>query len=151
ARSYVNKTVASPPTTYPAPNGSSDGKAALQGNSPFPSDNPTTGCIDIARSSSGRGASDPSTFEYYAYGLDAVGVADYDGGAGPASLSIDEVRKIYNCTFTNWNQVGGANAAIHRYIPQSGSGTRSFFISTVLGGAEPSTTCGAVTEVQENT
>ena len=150
-RTYVNRSVASPPTTYPAPNGSSDGKNALAGNSPFPTDNISTGCIDIARSSSPRGASDPATFKYFAYALDAVSWAHFDGGAAPASLSIDQIQKIYNCTFTNWNQVGGSNAAIHRYIPQAGSGTRQFFIDAVLGGNEPSTACGAVNVVQENT
>ncbi|WUI02376.1 substrate-binding domain-containing protein [Spirillospora sp. NBC_00431] len=150
ARNYVHKLEANQPSTYPAPNGSTDGKNALQGNAPFPSDNLTTGCIDGGRSSSGPSRNDPATFEYYAYALDAVSWAHYETSAAPASLSEAEIQGIYDCTYTNWNQVGGEDAPIHRYIPQSGSGTRSFFIGTVLAGAEPSTACGPVTEIQEH-
>ncbi|MGH3242232.1 MAG: substrate-binding domain-containing protein [Spirillospora sp.] len=150
ARTYVNELEANPPSTYPAPNGSTDGKNALQGNPPYPADNLATGCIDGARSSSGPSSGDPSQFEYYAYALDAVGWAHYETSAAPVSLSVAEIRGIYNCTYTNWNQVGGDDAPIHRYIPQSGSGTRSFFIGTVLNGVEPSTSCGQVTDVQEH-
>src|SRR5206468_3244635 len=115
-----------------------------------PTDNTTTTAIDIARSSSGRGASDPSTFQYYGYALDAVGIASWPGGNSVNHLSVQEIRDIYACTVTNWNQVGGGNASIVRYIPQAGSGTRSFFINTVLGGANPSTSCGTPIEIQEN-
>ena len=43
----------------------------------------------------------------------------------PANLTRAQLQGIYNCTFTNWNQVGGSNGQIERYWPQSGSGTRS--------------------------
>ncbi|MFC5751767.1 substrate-binding domain-containing protein [Actinomadura rugatobispora] len=149
-RAYVDKALApATPPPYPAPNGSSDGKRALQGVAPFPTDNATTGCFDGARSSSGPSSSDPAAFEYYAFGLDAVGVVKFPGSVAPASLSIQEIRDIYSCTKTNWNQVGGGNGTIVRYIPQDDSGTRSFFVNTVLG-AEPSTSCGALKKVQEN-
>ncbi|GAA2418142.1 substrate-binding domain-containing protein [Actinomadura vinacea] len=148
-RTYVNKDEANPPTTYPAPNGSTDGKNALRGVAPFPTDNLTTGCFDAARSSSGPSSSDPAQFEYYAFGLDAVSWARFPGNA-PVSLSIQEIRDIYSCTKTNWNQVGGSAGTIIRYIPQAGSGTRSFFLGTILNNVPPSTNCGPVKEVQEH-
>lgn len=149
-RNYVNKTVAAPPTTWPAPNGSTDGKNALRGADVFPTDNLSTGCIDIARSSSGPAATDPTSFEYYAYALDAVTWASFDGGDAPASLSVDEIRKIYNCEITDWQDVGGQPGTIKRFIPQAGSGTRNFFIQVVLNNVQPSTACGPVPEIQEN-
>ncbi len=137
-----------------APNGSGAGRDALKasvlaGN----------GCIDIARSSSGprpagTGAGqDPTSFEYYAFGLDAVGFSTASTAAPAAGLTLAQLQGIYNCTFTNWNQVGGANQAIERYWPQAGSGTRAFFQSDVLG-FDPtlfsSGSCPAVQLAQEN-
>jgi phosphate transport system substrate-binding protein len=136
-----------------APNGSTAGRDALKasvlaGN----------GCIDVARSSStprpaGTGAGqDLPSFEYYAFGLDALGYSTASSAA-PANLTLAQLQGIYNCTFTNWNQVGGGNQAIERYYPQPGSGTRAFFQSDVLG-FDPSTIsgpgCPPVQLAQEN-
>ncbi len=65
-----------------------------------------------------------------------------------------QLQGIYNCTFTNWNQVGGSSGQIERYWPQAGSGTRSFAQSDLLG-FDPTTisngaTCPAVVLTQEN-
>ncbi len=135
---------------FQAPNGSTAGKAALAlsaGNG--------DGCIDIARSSSPRSSTDPATFEYYAFARDAVSYATFSGGPAPANLTINQLRGIYNCTFTNYNQVGGAAGPIQRYLPQDGSGTRKFFIANVLLGADPTTIsspdCPVVKTFQENT
>ena len=121
--------------TYPpSPNGSTAGRDALKasvlaGN----------GCVDVARSSStprppGTGAGqDLPSFEYYAFGLDALGYSTASTAAPAAGLTLAQLQGIYNCTFTNWNQVGGANQQIERYWPQAGSGTRAFFQSDILG------------------
>ncbi|HET6954383.1 MAG TPA: substrate-binding domain-containing protein [Acidimicrobiales bacterium] len=132
-----------------APNGSTAGRDALK-NSP--------GCIDIARSSSGPRAvgtgagQDPESFQYFAYALDAVGWSSASTAA-PANLTLAQLRGIYNCTFTNWNQVGGADQAIERYYAQPGSGTRAFFQSDVLG-FDPflfsSPSCPLPIDAQEN-
>jgi phosphate transport system substrate-binding protein len=136
-----------------APNGSGAGRDALKA-SVLAGD----GCIDVARSSSGPrptgtgSGQDPASFEYYAFGLDAVGWSSASTAA-PANLTLTQLRGIYNCSFTNWNQVGGSNQAIKRYYPQPGSGTRSFFQSDVLG-FDPftfsSASCPLPVEVQEN-
>jgi phosphate transport system substrate-binding protein len=133
-----------------APNGSSAGRDALR-----TSVNNGDGCIDIARSSSGPRAigQDLATFEYYALALDAVGWASASNRA-PANLTLAQLQGIYNCTFTNWSQVGGTAGPIERYWPQAGSGTRAFFQSDVLG-FDPTTlssaSCPAVQLTQENT
>lgn len=148
-RTYVNGTPAAGQTL--APNGSGAGKTALL-NSAAAGD----GCVDIARSSSGRvttgSTPDPSTLQYFAYARDAVGYATF--GAITGNISVDQLRQIYSCSITNFNQVGGPDVTIQRYLPQTGSGTRTFFINTVLGGADPSTvsnaSCPAVKSFQEN-
>ncbi|GAB2916072.1 substrate-binding domain-containing protein [Rhodococcus aerolatus] len=129
-----------------APAGSGAGKNALRASVAA-----GNGCVDVARSSSGRGSSDPATFEYYAFAKDAVGFATFQQGL---SLTTAQLRGIYNCTLTNFNQVGGPNQQIQRYLPQASSGTRGFFVGTVLGGADPTTvssaSCPAVTIINEN-
>ena len=136
-----------------APNGSGAGRNALRA-SVLADD----GCIDIARSSAGPRAINPSTgdlatFEYYAFALDAVGWSSASTLA-PANLTLAQLRGIYNCTFTNWNQVGGSAGAIQRYWPQSASGTMQFFRDAVLGfDPVPISTgsCPAPVITQENT
>lgn len=137
-----------------APNGSSAGRDALK-TSVIADD----GCVDIARSSApprpvGTGAGqDPASFEYYAFALDALGWSSASTLA-PANLTQAQLQGIYNCTFTNWNQVGGGTGAIERYWPQAGSGTRAFAQSDLLG-FDPTTfsgpSCPAVVLTQENT
>jgi len=142
-RDYVPAGQENPPASYPAPASSGAGKNALKDPA-----NLATACIDIARSSAGRAASDPAEFEYYGYAKDAVSFARFDGAA-PVDLTLAQLRAVYACTVTNWNQVGGADAPIVRYLPPAGSGTRSFFVGTVLG-AEPDTSCGEVKIAAEN-
>lgn len=92
------------------------------------------GCIDISRSSSGPGSvttnptQESTNFEYYAFALDAVSVASSSFKA-PGTLTRAQVQGIYSCAFTDWAQVGGTAGPIQRYLPQSASGTRSFFLS----------------------
>jgi phosphate transport system substrate-binding protein len=132
-----------------APNGSSNGRNALKA-----SVQAGNGCVDIARSSGPPRAigSDLATFEYYAFALDALGWASASTKA-PANLTLTQLRGIYNCTFTNWSQVGGTAGPIERYMPQTGSGTYQFFRDDVLG-FDPvsfsSGSCPALQYTQEN-
>ena len=48
------------------------------------------------------------------------------------SLTMEQLRGIYNGTYANWNQVGGANQPILPYGRQSTSGTYEFFFETVM-------------------
>jgi ABC-type phosphate transport system substrate-binding protein len=119
------------PGTLP-PNGSSAGISALVAD--------TKGCIDSARSSRGRNTSDPANLDFFAWAIDGVSWAHVStGGHAPINLNQSQLQGIYLCTnsgkpqFTNWNQVGGSTAPIIRYLPQTGSGTLSFFETKVLG------------------
>ncbi len=94
------------------------------------------GCLDIARSSSyGSGSPATGTGEYYAFALDAVSWATGSLSA-PGAMSLDSLRKIYNCNYTDWSQVpGGSAGQIQRYLPQTSSGTYGFFLSDLLGSS----------------
>jgi phosphate transport system substrate-binding protein len=124
------------------PDGSSAGINALVAD--------TQGCLDWARSSRGKSPSDPSSLEFYAYAKDALTWGRFSDacpggdtgkpGCGGGTLTVDKLRGIYNCTepgglplYTNWNQVGGDDEPIVRYLPQTGSGTLSFFETKILG------------------
>jgi ABC-type phosphate transport system substrate-binding protein len=124
-------------SSIPRPDGSSAGITQLitftkSTSGPF--------CTNYARSSRARASTDP------AYAPGGIAFVDLAGDAvtwsaqattnAPATLTTAQLAAIYNCTDTNWSQVGGANAPIHAFIPQSGSGTRSFFLSAI-GVATP--------------
>jgi len=49
------------------------------------------------------------------------------------SLTLDEIRGIYSAEYTNWSQLGGADARIHIITREEGSGTRSAFEELVMG------------------
>ncbi len=118
-------------TSNQPPNGSSAGINALLADN--------NGCLDIARSSRGRTPSDPSSIDFYAFAIDGVTWAGFSGGHQPITLTQSQLQGIYLCTnggnptITNWNQVGGSSGAIIRYLPQTGSGTLSFFETRILG------------------
>jgi ABC-type phosphate transport system substrate-binding protein len=123
--------------SIPRPDGSSAGITQLitfakSTSGPF--------CTNFARSSRARASTDPP------FAAGGIAFVDLAGDAvtwsaqattnAPATLTTAQLAAIYNCTDTNWSQVGGANAPIHAFIPQSGSGTRSFFLSAI-GVATP--------------
>lgn len=55
-------------------------------------------------------------------------------------LTMDQLRGIYNGTFTNWNQVGGEDIVITAYGRQSTSGTYEFFKEAVMNEEDFSAT-----------
>ncbi|WP_436700036.1 substrate-binding domain-containing protein [Nocardioides sp. BYT-33-1] len=108
------------------PNGSGKGRDALIANA----------AMDFARSSSAISGSAAETLEGIPFALDTVEMAVSNNGGGtpsaaPASLTLAQLQSIYDCSVTNWNQVGGGNAPIRPLVPQSGSGTLSFFTSSL--------------------
>ena len=48
------------------------------------------------------------------------------------ALTIEQLRGIYNGTYTNWNEVGGADTAILAYGRNNTSGTYAYFQEHVL-------------------
>jgi ABC-type phosphate transport system substrate-binding protein len=117
------------------PNGSSAGISALLADQAS-----GNGCLDYARSSRVKKTDGTeNSLAFYKYAKDAVDWSGYTGStAVPASLTTAQLTKIYNCTYTNWHQVSASlpSNPIKAYIPQAGSGTRSFFL-TALGLTAP--------------
>jgi phosphate transport system substrate-binding protein len=52
------------------------------------------------------------------------------------NLSLEQVRAIYAATAGNWSDLGGANAAIHIFAREEGSGTRTAFEELVMDTAQ---------------
>ena len=120
-------------TTMIAPNGSGAGRTLLKNflaGSTYGASN--TGCVDIARSSSfSSGSPAANTGEYYAFALDAVSWATASNFA-PATLTLAQLQGIYNCTYTDWSEVGGSAGPIKLYSPTEASGTAAFFRTNLL-------------------
>src|SRR5689334_9109425 len=57
-------------------------------------------------------------------------------GVGVTNLTTAQIKGIYSGTFTNWNQVGGANVPIVVVSRPASSGTRATFQKYLLGGPE---------------
>ena len=122
-------------TAIPRPDGSSQGITALTTENATTSGHP---CMDFARSSRDRLPTDPP---YAAGGIafvdlagDAVTWAANATTNAPANLTTAQLTAIYECKDTNWSQVGGKSAPIKAFIPQTGSGTRSFFLTALGNG-----------------
>ena len=120
------------------PNGSSAGISALDAD--------TTGAIDFARSSRGPNAGETTTKRFWAYALGAVDYVTFPGTHAPAAgITQQQLINIYTCNasgpnigkpiISDWHTLNSAapvGSLIVKYIPQSGSGTRSFFQSKLL-------------------
>ena len=50
-------------------------------------------------------------------------------------LTVDQIRKIYSCAYTNWSEVGGADRIINPVTRLEGSGSQTAFES-FMGGYE---------------
>lgn len=114
------------------PNGSGAGVAALILNAKVGKNF----CIDFSRSSSPRSSSNPPKAKggvvFVALGKDAVTYATNSVSNAPKNLTTADLNKIYNCTATTWNQVGGkSHAKINAQLPQTSSGTRKFFLAEI--------------------
>jgi ABC-type phosphate transport system substrate-binding protein len=99
----------------PRPNGSSAGRNALEAN-------PT--CYDFARSSS---YSAKPTLTYVPFGVDAMTWAKNAGSDLPDSLTFVQLQRIYRCLTT---VIGGV--PVKPLLPQSGSGTRQFWLQKMV-------------------
>jgi ABC-type phosphate transport system substrate-binding protein len=127
-------------TVVKRPNGSSAGVTALGANL----GGSTAGhpCVDFARSSRDRSATDPpfapGGIAFVTLAGDAVTYSTHAVTNAPANLTTADLTLIYECRVTNWRQVGGRNAPIKPFIPQTGSGTRSFFLKAI-GVTSPGT------------
>jgi hypothetical protein len=111
-----------------------------------------TGAVDIARSSSGPGTNVDAAGDlaYVPYGRDAVAYAYFGPAADLGSLTTAQLKAIYE---SNTPVVIGTTT-VKPLIPQSASGTRSFFLGainvTTLGSTVSSTFNGLANTLPEN-
>lgn len=132
------------------PDGSGSGIAALRAD--------TKGCIDFARSSRANSATEDDLV-FIPFAKDVLSYAY----ASPTSNAIknltrDELALIYSCTDTKWSQVraGASTASIRPHLPQTGSGTRSTFLTDIglteqdISDAKAKAGCLLVDTDQEN-
>ncbi|MGW1806438.1 Ig-like domain repeat protein [Streptomyces sp. NPDC002078] len=127
------------------PNGSGKGRLALSESLTGDKYPDSAGAaiknqVDFARSSSGPSTSG-TALTYIPFARDAVGVAVK--GSALDNLTVDQLHDIYSGTLTTVN-----GQAVHPRIPQSGSGTRKFFLSAI--GLTDATLSPDIPTVQEN-
>jgi ABC-type phosphate transport system substrate-binding protein len=134
-------------TKEPRPDGSSAGILSASGGPLALTSNLKTKdgkefCTDFARSSRGRNpATDPAKGKggvvFVTLAKDAVTYATNKTTFAPANLTTAQLHAIYTCSVTTWGQVGGTKGKpINPQLPQTSSGTRSFFLGEI-GVASP--------------
>ncbi|MGY5060638.1 substrate-binding domain-containing protein [Streptomyces sp. 900105755] len=125
--------------TITRPDGSGAGvtalNTALDGN---------TGCVDFARSSRGPNNTTTTDLTFIPYAKDAVSWVKQDGSALPDNLTTAQLKAIYECTLTSLNGV-----TLTPILPQSASGTRAFFLSSI-GVTTPGSCVTTNSSIQEN-
>ena len=137
-----------PSATITRPNGSGAGKALLYG-----AGNNTD--VDFARSSSALNSNEvAANLQAFPFALDTLklAVSNQVPSNAPTTITPAQMVQVYDGTVTDWSAIGGTAGTIKPLIPQSGSGTRSFFISqlTSANGGNPVTLAASVSEVQEH-
>ncbi|MEV7692763.1 hypothetical protein AB0N73_05475 [Microbacterium sp. NPDC089189] len=116
------------------PSGSGNGVTALRasitgaGYGPQGAQKTITGQVDIARSSSapGSNANQDGKLAYIPFGRDAVSYIYKGGTAAWGNLTAAQLKQVYEGTLTSIDGV-----AVNPRLPQSGSGTRSFFLGAI--------------------
>ena len=84
--------------------------------------------VDIARSSSGPATPNASgALAYVPFGRDAVAYA-YNGTSVLGTITTAQLKDIYSCT-AGANVINGVT--VQPLLPQSGSGTRKFFVAAL--------------------
>ena len=132
--------------SFTRPNGSGAGRNALSasygglaGNNFTYNNVNIQGQVDFARSSGGPSGSG-TALTYIPFAQDAVTYAvneasdfprDIQLGSSSDSTSRFTLYNIYHCTVRSFTNADGDDVTITPLIPQSGSGTRSFWLSQV--------------------
>lgn len=88
------------------------------------------GRSDFARSSRGPKTSGESGTAFWGFAKDGIVVTTL-GGRAPLNVTPAQVKGIWNCTITNWNQLDPSlpSATIHPYGMNPSSGTKATFDS----------------------
>jgi phosphate transport system substrate-binding protein len=92
------------------------------------------GEVDVAQASRGMKQSEkdqlPDWVEFKV-AIDGIAIIVHEDNS-ISELTVEQLGGIYNGTYTNWNQVGGADMNIVAYGRQSTSGTYAFFQEQIL-------------------
>ncbi|MFC1410704.1 hypothetical protein ACEZCY_16730 [Streptacidiphilus sp. N1-12] len=104
------------------PNGSGAGRTTLL------TELNTTNCVNFSRSSSLNLAQAAPGLTYVPFAIDAVTYAIAPNSSLPRSMTLADLHGIYTC---DPNYVGNPPYDVHPLLPQAGSGTRSFWETTV--------------------
>jgi ABC-type phosphate transport system substrate-binding protein len=141
-------TITLPSGDITRPNGSGGGKGKLYG-----AGNNTD--IDFARSSSANSTAETDAgLQMFPFALDtlAMAVSGSVPSNAPTSLTPAQIVDIYKGNITNWSAVGGSPGTIAVKMPQTGSGTYSFWVSQLkaMNGGSDVTITGSAVYVQEH-
>ena len=125
-----------PGCSIPRPNGANAGLKAILTD--------TSGCIDFVRSSRPKATSGESNLDFYAQSRDAVGYATVGNAYAPTTpLTAAQLKDIFECTTTDWSEVGGQAGAIHVYLPPASAATLTFFLTAIgTSYSTVTTACG---------
>lgn len=117
------------------PNGANAGVTAITQNlkSTAPAGDGTSFCIDWVRSSRAKGAAAAEqNLAFYAQSRDAVGYATIGNAYAPTTpLTTAQLKGIFECTITDWSQVGGQPGPIDVYLPPDSAATLTFFLQAI--------------------
>lgn len=147
--------VTKPGCSIARPNGANAGATALlaKAKATGAGGDSTSLCVDYARMSRAKKTDgSEATLDFYALTTDAVTWAAVTGSYAPATLSKAQLKDIFECTDTDWSQVGGQAGPIHVYVPPSSSATYTFFLQAIGSSiANVTTGCGsAAITAQQN-
>ena len=120
-------------TSIVRPDGGSAGLTAMDANAK--TSDGTQFCIDFTRTARGRSSSDPpfapGGVGFVSLAEDAITWSSQTTTDAPSNLTTAQLAAIYNCADTNWSQVGGKNAAIKPFLPQTGSALGKQFLTDI--------------------
>ena len=113
-------------------NGANGGITAITQNLKSTVDN-SQYCIDFVRSSRAKGAAQAeANLTFYAQSRDAVGYAVVGNAYAPTTpLTSAQLKDIFECTVTDWSEVGGQAGGINLYLPPASSATLTFFLQAI--------------------
>lgn len=114
------------------PNGANAGINALTLNQKSSTDS-SEYCIDWVRSSRSKGtAAAEANLTFYAQSRDAVSYAVVGNAYAPTTpLTTAQLKDVFECTVSDWSEVGGQPGEIHVYLPPDSAATLTFFLQAI--------------------
>jgi hypothetical protein len=122
--------------SFVAPRNSGEGRDALSAamrSASFSTSANMSGCVNVARSSSGGNPTispGVGTMTYIPFATDSVTYATLGSSTVPHQLNLADLKSIYQANGTPGSSACFGMAPL---LPAFGSGTRSFFVATLLG------------------